>query len=311
MGLLTVRDVTPFDLDGKSIYLGAPIHFLIDGLVTTDFVLHEPPKHAFYDNRPQIIINGQPQANPAYGQIVTVSRYDETNVALMTKQGTTFSGKSTDTSNWSIGASVDVNARQTATARCRTSLVPNCLWKKTSKSVTTTTKIKRTTTPITASAPSPRPSRPTTTISCWAGRKPLISGVTVSTGKAGTDPNGQPSNVFYEVVLPGPTLTFDSGGQNLDWYQPTHENGNILSYPQPSAGTFTPPDLGSHKEPCPSTPPGPNCNPDGTITISAPMIPAQQIFFDGTSGSLAYDYTNTTGSGTTFSYSHTLSKAPM
>ena len=36
---------------------------------------------------------------------------------------------------------------------------------------------------ITASAPSPRPSRPTTTISCWAGRKPLISGVTVSTGK--------------------------------------------------------------------------------------------------------------------------------
>ena len=34
----------------------------------------------------------------------------------MTKQGTTFSGKSTDTSNWSIGASVDVNARQTATA---------------------------------------------------------------------------------------------------------------------------------------------------------------------------------------------------
>ena len=128
-------------------------------------------------------------------------------------------------------------------------------------------------------------------------------------GQAGTDPNGQPSNVFYEVVLPGPTLTFDSGGQNLDWYQPTHENGNILSYPQPSAGTFTPPDLGSHKEPCPSTPPGPNCNPDGTITISAPMIPAQQIFFDGTSGSLAYDYTNTTGSGTTFSYSHTLSES--
>ena len=34
--------VVPFDLDGKSIYLGAPIHFLIDGLVTTDFVLHEP-----------------------------------------------------------------------------------------------------------------------------------------------------------------------------------------------------------------------------------------------------------------------------
>ena len=50
--------VVPFDLDGESIYLGAPVHFIIDHLVNTDFVLQEPPKHAFYDNRPQITING-------------------------------------------------------------------------------------------------------------------------------------------------------------------------------------------------------------------------------------------------------------
>ena len=227
----------------------------------------------------------------------------------MTKQGTTFSGKSTDTSNWSIGASVDVNARQTATAG-----VPDIASAKLSleedvkvsydynqnKENYNSNYSERTITQTEQTDHDDKLLGRTQTLDIWRYRV---------YGQAGTDPNGQPSNVFYEVVLPGPTLTFDSGGQNLDWYQPTHENGNILSYPQPSAGTFTPPDLGSHKEPCPSTPPGPNCNPDGTITISAPMIPAQQIFFDGTSGSLAYDYTNTTGSGTTFSYSHTLSES--
>ena len=102
--------VVPFDLDGESIYLGAPVHFIIDHLVNTDFVLQEPPKHAFYDNRPQITINGRPQPNPTYGQVVTVSRYDETNVALQTSQGTTFSGKNSDSSDWSIGGSVTANA---------------------------------------------------------------------------------------------------------------------------------------------------------------------------------------------------------
>ncbi|MGH9837787.1 MAG: hypothetical protein ACREEM_03285 [Blastocatellia bacterium] len=96
-------------------------------------------------------------------------------------------------------------------------------------------------------------------------------------GVSSTGQNGQPSNVFYEVVLPGPTLNFDGGGLDLDWYQPTYENGNILSYPQPSSGTFMPSDLGSHNEPCPSNPPpGQSCNPDGTIPAGVGFAPVFQ-----------------------------------
>ena len=51
-------------------------------------------------------------------------------------------------------------------------------------------------------------------------------------GQAGTDPNGQPSNVFYEVVLPGPTLTFDSGGQNWTGISPRMRTAT--SSPTPS-----------------------------------------------------------------------------
>ena len=50
---------------------------------------------------------------------------------------------------------------------------------------------------------------------------------------------------------PGQRSTSRPPGLDLDWYQPLHENGNILSYPAPSNNTFTPPDLGTYGIPCP------------------------------------------------------------
>ena len=126
------------------------------------------------------------------------------------------------------------------------------------------------------------------------------------------------------MVLPGPTLPFNGGGLDFDWYQPLYENGNILSYPLPSTGAFTPSDLGAYKVPCPAEN-DPACvlcdiNTDAacadfgngiTLTkpIVEPLVPAAQTFFDGTSGSLSYDYKGTTGSGGTFGYSHTLAES--
>ncbi|MDQ3712451.1 MAG: hypothetical protein M3388_09560 [Acidobacteriota bacterium] len=51
-------------------------------------------------------------------------------------------------------------------------------------------------------------------------------------GLSSTDPAGQPSNTFYDLVLPRPATDFYGGGSNYDWYQPTHENGNILRIPR-------------------------------------------------------------------------------
>ena len=111
------------------------------------------------------------------------------------------------------------------------------------------------------------------------------------------------ANAFYDVVLPGPAMKFSAGGLDLDWYQPLHENGNILSYPAPSAGTFDPIDLGTFKIPCPYTDKS-KCNADGTLTESEPMIPASQRFVNATSESITIDYGNKTGSGDSIKTEH-------
>ena len=279
--------------------LGPPVHFN-RRLINTDFVLQEPPKHAFYDNN---------TASSDYGQIVTVSRYDSTNVALTTSTGTTFSGKSTDTSNWSIGASTAVNAGSSIGGGIGDMVEAEA-------SVDVTAKVgydynqnkdnynsnygERTITQTEQTDHDDKLLGRLQTIDIWRYR---VYGVAVN------DQQGQPSNAFYEVILPGPTLPFNGGGLDFDWYQPTYENGNVLSYPQLSNSAFSPADLGSYKIPCPSAPPGPDCNPDGTKTISGAMIPASQVFFNGTSGKLSLDFKNSTGSGQSFSYSHSLAES--
>ena len=65
------------------------------------------------------------------------------------------------------------------------------------------------------------------------------------------DPNGQ--YLYYDVILPGPydSLVATGGGLTFPWYQPLHENGNILSYPG-LASLRNPSDLGSYQIPCPA-----------------------------------------------------------
>jgi len=117
-------------------------------------------------------------------------------------------------------------------------------------------------------------------------------------GISAKDPNGNPTNAFYDVVLPGPTLNFGAGRLSFDWYQPVHENGNILSYPtqlgNDPSDPFRPADLGTFTLP------------DGTVK-NEPMVPASLQFYDGTSGAIALEYSATSGSGSSRSYSKTLS----
>ncbi len=108
-----------------------------------------------------------------------------------------------------------------------------------------------------------------------------------------TDEEGNPTNGFYQIVLPGPKLEARGGGLQFDWYQPEHENGNILSYPALSSSTFTPADLGSFELP------------DGTPE-SKPLIPPEEVFFGGSATTINLDTTNQTGTGGAFKYSSTM-----
>ncbi|HEV8711398.1 MAG TPA: hypothetical protein VGX03_01045, partial [Candidatus Binatia bacterium] len=110
-----------------------------------------------------------------------------------------------------------------------------------------------------------------------------------------TDEHDQPLNGFYELVLPGPKVVARGGGANFDWYQPVHENGNILSYPPLKNNTFTPSDLGSFTLP------------NGTKKTE-PLVPATLLAFDATSGTIQLDFSQTSGSGSTRESSRTLAE---
>jgi hypothetical protein len=95
------------DYQGKSIFLGAPVHFRINNLPKTDFVLEEPPKHAYWDPR---------QEEEEEKEVINVSRFPGINSSFTTAEGTSFKGTSQDNSDLSLGASQEFSAGQTIKA---------------------------------------------------------------------------------------------------------------------------------------------------------------------------------------------------
>lgn len=305
--------VVAADLEGKSVYLGAPVHMMIEGMINTDFVLQEPPKHAFYDNDP---------ASPTYGQIVNVSRQNKFNVSLLTSTKQTFSATSKDSSSWNIGGSVEASAGETVgfngaitSAKVSVDVTAKVGYDYNRNKDSYNSNYSETTiTQTEATDNDDKIIGKLQTFDVWRYR---VYGVSV------TDSQDQPANGFYEVVLPGPVIPFDAGGRDEDWYQPVYENGNLLSYPQATAQSFTPSDLGSYRVPCPSASDAacipcklasdPSCTLIGgkslTKVVTAPLVSSRKINFDGTSGTLAYDYQNTISSGGSIGYSHTLAES--
>ncbi len=100
--------VQAYDFRGRTIYLGAPVNFTVNDLINTDFVLQEPPKHAFWCESGQQGCESTPQ------QVVVVSRVPTIAASLTNMSGMTFSGKSTDTTDSSIGGSLAVTAKGSA-----------------------------------------------------------------------------------------------------------------------------------------------------------------------------------------------------
>jgi hypothetical protein len=83
---------------------------------------------------------------------------------------------------------------------------------------------------------------------------------------------------------------------SFPWYQPWHENGNILSYPIYGPSFGTPADLGSFTLP------------DGTQK-SEPMISPSLQSWGGTSGTIHLEYSDSSGKGSERTYSHTLAES--
>jgi hypothetical protein len=94
-------------------------------------------------------------------------------------------------------------------------------------------------------------------------------------------------------------LTFGSGGRDhADWYQPIHQNRNVLSYP--SLKDWTPSDLGSFK----------SYDENGKqINVHEIMNEGAIRCWDGNEQDIDVEWTNTAGSGSDKTYNHTLSES--
>ena len=277
-----------YDYRGRTVFLGSPVRITANNLINTDFVLEEPPKHAYWDEGEH--------------KLIVISRLPAIATSLTNKKGVSFSGKSTDMSANAIGASLALSASVSTTAGA---------WLAQGKiSLEETAKAAYNYDLKESSYNSSYSSRTLSetentdnddfisfraqTLDIWRYR---VLGV------SSKDPDGRDVNAFIDYVFPGPSLNLKAGGLDLDWYQPYHENGNILSYPQPSDNTFNPPDLGTYEIPCPM---GASDCVNGRETQSGAMIPPTAQFIDNTSGSIALDYSNNTGSGNTIMYEHKL-----
>ena len=277
--------IQAYDYQGQTILLGAPVKLTVPKLITTDFVLQDPPEHAYW--------------NEAAHNLVVVSRNAGTNVSLTNKQGITYSGKSTDTTASSVGGSVS----ETASLGVKANVLGLF---QTKFSVEETAKATYNYDQNQASYNSIYKSR-TLTSTGKTDTDDFISGrfqkLTIwryrVLGETTQNSAGKPVNLYYDVVIPGPALAFSGGGRSFDWYQPIQEPGNILSYPAPSDSTFNPPDLGTFQV-CPTG--ATDCKPGDTNQMTGPMIGNVEQFLGGASQSIAYDYVDTNGQGVSVGY---------
>jgi len=234
---------TALDGDGDTWRLGPPMHLTIENLISLDYIIQEPPKHVDY-------LPLKPEDPNSAWDVINVSAKSSFNVEFGKTQLTTVTSTSTDTSSHSLGASAEIDVKKTFSAG---SPVISKYFETTvdvdtklsydyesSKSEWNSSYQKRTISFTSRTEKDDLVAGKLQLFDIW--RYPVIGYYTMDI---------YTPYKMYEVILPGPYLSFpqSSGGlDHADWYQPTHQNRNILSYPR--IGTaFFPPDVGEYQLP--------------------------------------------------------------
>ncbi|MBV8891112.1 MAG: hypothetical protein JO266_03900, partial [Acidobacteria bacterium] len=274
------------DLNGNSLKLGAPVHAEVFNPAKADFILEQPPQHSAWLD----LGSG--------AQVVTINRYPTFNTAMKDSNKTDLTTNNQDHLDWNVGGSVSVTASQTFTegADLGEDLEANA-----SVSVGISAEVSYDRDQQSKNYNSGYDSYTVGQGSVTGTDDSLILEGQIldiwryrlyGSGTGTGDPNHP--NSFYEIDLPGPTLTAIYGGLNTDWYQPVHEVGNLLSYPEFTT-VCNPSDLGPISIP--------NLNISGK---AIPLISCRQIFYNGNTATLSLSLDHTTGSGTTTDFTNKL-----
>ncbi len=291
--LNTRNPVVAVDRRGQSVYLGSPIRLTLYDLIDTKFIIQEPPKHTFWQQ------NG---IDPFDGEIVNVSRFGSFVVELEDEQSVTFEHTDTKGSDWVIGGSVAVSASATvsggfpgikkgsATQKSRVEIGYDY-----SENQSSYDQDYRSQTQTMDFATEGDDAVRVELLEYDVWRYPLFG--------ADVDIDGGAPQAFWEISFPAATGTLNRSAGGLgaffDWYQPRHENGNILSYPRTI-------DI---------DPPIDCCAPftfieDGQeVTQQIPFMDSEQLEWGGITQTIRLNFSEASGSGSEKSYEHTLKES--
>jgi hypothetical protein len=272
-----------YDRAGRSLYLGEPAHIQIFDAPTTDYVLQEPPKHTYWDDRNK--------------QVVNMTRFEGNNVHLFNSNTSSLKTDVKTTVARSTGGSLEVSAG--ATAGVENSMV--LLKASTQVAVDITVGACYDYNENVEDLESHYEQR-TLSIQGQTDRDDFLTGAfqvyDIWRYRVYGQKDGQ-LNPFYEIVLPGRRIPFTGAGTDFAWYQPIHENGNILSYPAmlgPGADAYIPGDMGSYTLP-------------NGQKLNTPQIPAHRQIFNGNSGSVDLSFSSDVSKVHGFTYSHQIGES--
>ena len=251
------------DRDGKGYYLGAPIHLVIPSFMRANYVIQEPPKHLDY----LFDENGD-------WQLVRVSRYREFYASFEYGTSDTLTTIHKSETNFDVGGSEQVSAKETLTGGDPDIASANITLKEKEKLAYDYDSMK---TEING-----KYKEVTTEAMYNADRDDYLQIVFkwIDIWRYPIYGYKTPDNLngFYEVVMPSSTTQTSNtwGLMTSDYYQPLHENGNLLSYPRISKDF--PEDLGSFVV----------CDPDGSNCNDLTQVMSKNTTFGWGDGSAKY-----------------------
>lgn len=268
-----------YDNNGNSLLLeSTPVHFTISDLIQPYAIIQEPPKHIAYLNK----------------AITNISRNDDFYVSVIDEKSSVNKTESKTSVSGTVGISEKTSSQSSITVGGGIGLVKasgtlsGSFSVEASRSLSEYQEDYRSHEIKTNFSDEKRTIRDDYIVAkeqdfdVWRYR---VYGL--SSG------NSEKKHVFYDVVIPRAVHDVSGAGQRFDWYQPEHENGNILSYPRPQGKAYRPADLGSFTL-------------ANGVAKTTPLFSDQQLAFDGTAQTISLEFSEESGAGSTRSFTKTL-----
>jgi hypothetical protein len=223
--------VVNYDSDGSSVYLGAPIHLSISNLMTPTTIIKEPPKHlAWFKDLSTCPTVAQPASGPG---ICNVNRNDGFNVQFADTSGNSATTSTQEQSSSDFASSTSLSAGLSV----KDTVFPGI---STEVSTSDTETLSYDTTKTNSSYYSGQ-----TSLKYSSGAETdhddflQVQSQNLNIWRyrvySSSSDNSSPY-AYYDLTFPSSPINNSTPGLQHDWYNPVHENGNVLSYsPLPSS----------------------------------------------------------------------------